>query len=54
VTVAQLEVAQLEEWYRLPSPPAPARHDAAGVAMFGICMACAVFALVLHAPRGAY
>jgi hypothetical protein len=51
----ELEVAELERWYRLPSPsigPTPA--DTSGVAAFGLCLACAVIVLIAHAPRGAY
>jgi hypothetical protein len=48
--IADLETAELERWYRLPSPPPDTRSAVA----FGLCLACALLVLIAHAPRGAY
>ena len=46
--IAQLETAELERWYRLPSPsPRPAHTDA--LTAFGLCLACVVFVLIAQA-----
>jgi hypothetical protein len=50
--IADLETAELERWYRLPSPAAP--PDTSGVALFGLCLVCAALVLIATAPHGAY
>jgi hypothetical protein len=52
--IADLEVAELERWYALPSPMRTVQPDTSGVAAFGLCLACAVIVLIAHAPRGAH
>jgi hypothetical protein len=50
--IANLETAELERWYRLPSPLPPTRTD--GLALLGMCLVCAFFVLIATTPRGVY
>jgi hypothetical protein len=52
--IAEREAAELARWYALPSPMPPTRPDTRGLAVFGLCLACAVLSLIAHTPRGAY
>lgn len=52
--VRTLEIAELERWYDLPpreaAPLLPA--DTSAPALFGLCLACALLALIAQAPHG--